>query len=311
MVTGDADLRVTVCNAIFEELVHESNSSLAGRPLAELLGPECRQNLHLQLEKMTSSGGALQIGRVTLIGAPGAEFLGAWLPLQRPDGVGTWLLRLAAAPVASLEDLGEQLRREAGQKEKLTALLTVSNAVVASLELDQILDTIAREVRKVIQVDECMVFLLDEAQQVLVPAACDVQEFRDEVMAMRLPVGQGVTGNVALTGKGEIVNSALDDPRAVQVPGTPVEQSALLCVPLWVREKVAGAITLTLTGERTFHDDDELTTAQAEHPKSVLDRDCFHIGIVRADVRPRQIEVAIPIQQLREAAHHGGMFLRR
>ena len=66
----------------------------------------------------------------------------------------------------------------------------------------------------------------------LVPAACDVRDFRDEVMALRLPLGEGVTGNVALTGRGEIVNSALDDPRAVQVPGTPVEQSSLLCVPL-------------------------------------------------------------------------------
>jgi signal transduction histidine kinase len=178
---------------------------------------------------------------------------------------------LASGGAASLEDLGEQLRREEAQREKLAALLTVSNAVVASLELDQILDTIAREVRKVIQVDECMVFLLDETQQVLVPAACDVQEFRDEVMAMRLPVGQGVTGNVVLTGRGEVVNSALDDPRAVQVPGTPVEQSALLCVPLRVREKVAGAITLTRVGDRIFRDEDlELATLFAGQCSAAL-----------------------------------------
>jgi len=256
MITGDGDLRVTVCNAVFEELVHESNAALRGRPLSELLGPECREDLHRRLEAMNSGAGAIQIGRVTLRSAPGAEFLGAWLPLNRPDGAGTWLLRLASGPAASLEALGEQLRREEAQKEKLAALITVSNAVAASLDLDRILDTIAHEVRKVIQVDECMVFLLDETGTVLVPAACDVQEFRDEVMAMRLPVGQGVTGNVALTGKGEIVNSALDDPRAVQVPGTPVEQSALLCVPLLVREQVAGAITLTRVGDRIFQNED-------------------------------------------------------
>jgi len=261
MITGDGHLRVKVCNTAFEELVHESNAALEGRPLSELLGPECRKDLPRQLQAMGASPAALQVGRVTLVSVPGVEFLGTWIPLKRPDGVESWLLRLASGPVSSLEALGEQLRREAAQKEKLAALLTVSNAVMASLDLDQILDTSAREARKVLKVDECMIFLLDEAQNVLVPAACDVQEFRDEVMAMRLPVGQGVTGNVVLTGKGEIVNSALDDPRSVQVPGTPVEQSALLCVPLWVREKVAGAITLTLTGERIFHDEDlELAT---------------------------------------------------
>ena len=261
MITGGRDLRVTVCNSAFEELAHESNVALEGRPLSELLGPECREDLPRRLQAMDPSAAALQVGRVTLASVPGVEFLGTWIPLRHPDGVGAWLLRLASGPAESLEALGEQLRREAAQKEKLASLLTVSNAVVASLELDQILDTIAREVRKVIQVDECMVFLLDEAQNVLVPAACDVQDFRDEVMAMRLPVGQGVTGNVVLTGKGEIVNSALDDPRAVQVPGTPVEQSALLCVPLLVRDKVAGAVTLTRVGDRIFHDEDlELAT---------------------------------------------------
>jgi signal transduction histidine kinase/CheY-like chemotaxis protein len=168
----------------------------------------------------------------------------------------TWLLRLARGPATSLEALGERLRHEEAQKRKFAALLTVTRAVLTSLELDRILETIAHEARKVIEVDECVVFVLDEAAGVLVPAAADVQDFRDEVMALRLPLGQGVTGNVALTGRGEIVNSAMDDPRAVQVPGTPVEQSSLLCVPLVVREKVAGTITLTRMGERHFLGED-------------------------------------------------------
>jgi signal transduction histidine kinase/PAS domain-containing protein len=261
MVLGDRNLRLTTCNAAFEALLHESTDALKGRPLAELLGPDCRETLPERLRTVDANTGAFEAGRVTLVNVPETEFLGTWIPLRRSDGDDAWLLRLSSGPAASLEALNERLRREEWQKEKFSALLTVSHAVVASLDLDQILDTIAREARKVIQVDECTLFLLDEAQNVLVPAACDVQDFRDEVMAIRLPLGQGVTGNVALTGKGEIVNSALDDPRAVQVPGTPVEQSALLCVPLRVREKVAGAITLTRVGDRIFRDADlELAT---------------------------------------------------
>jgi signal transduction histidine kinase/ActR/RegA family two-component response regulator len=193
------------------------------------------------------------------------------LPLRQPPGPDAWPLRPASRPAGSVESLNEQLRRQQSQNEKFAALLTVSRAVNALLDLDRILDTIAREARRVLQVDECIVFLLDEKEKVLLPAACDVLEFRDEVMAMRLPLGQGVTGNVALTGRGEIVNSALDDPRAVQVPGTPVEQSSLLCVPLFVREQVAGAITLTRTGERTFGDGDlELATLFAGHCSAAI-----------------------------------------
>ena len=283
MIVGERDLRISVCNAPFEELIHESQATLRGRPLAEILGPECREDLARRLQARDDGDGALQVGRVTLASVPGAEFLGTWVPLKRPDGVDAWMLRLAAGPAASLEALGEKLRREEAQKDKFAALLTVSNAVVTSLELDQILDTIAREARKVIQVDECTVFLLDETQNVLVPAACDVQDFRDEVMAVRLPVGQGVTGNVALTGKGEIVNNALDDPRAVQIPGTPVEQSALLCVPLLVHEQVAGAITLTLTGERIFHDEDlELATLFAGQCSAAISNARLYEEIRRA-----------------------------
>ena len=283
MITGGHDLRIAACNAPFEELVHRSNAALEGVPLPELLGPECREDLPQRLQAMDANSATLQVGRVTLADAPGVEFIGTWIPLKRPDGMDAWLLRLASGPAASLEDLGERLRREAEQKERLAALLTVSNAVMASLELEQILDTSAREARKVLRVDECIILLLDETQQVLVPAACDVQEFRDEVMAMRLPVGQGVTGNVVLTGKGEIVNSALDDPRSVQVPGTPVEQSALLCVPLWVREKVAGAITLTLTGERAFHDEDlELATLFAGQCSAAISNARLYEEIRRA-----------------------------
>ncbi len=149
--------------------------------------------------------------------------------------------------------LHDQLDREKGQKERLAALLTVSQAMISSLELDTILSTIAHHVRKVIQVDECTVFLLEEADQILRPVACDVLSYREEVMAFRLKVGEGITGGVALSGRGEIVNSAEDDPRAADIPGTPEELSSLLCVPLFARDRVIGVITLVRLGaERRF-----------------------------------------------------------
>ena len=151
------------------------------------------------------------------------------------------------------------LEREKAQKERLAALLTASQAMVSSLELDTILSTIAHQVRKVIQVDECTVFMLDDREAVLRPVACDVQAYRDEVMALRLGLGEGITGGVAATGRGEIVNRAEDDPRALDVPGTPEEESSLLCVPLLARDVVIGVITLVRIGpERRFFAEGDL-----------------------------------------------------
>jgi signal transduction histidine kinase/CheY-like chemotaxis protein len=155
----------------------------------------------------------------------------------------------------------EPRQRERSQRDKFAALLTVSRAVVNSLDLNTILSTIAKQIREVIQTDECTVFLHDEREHVLVPAVCDAKSYVEEMMAVRLRLGEGITGTVAVTGRGEIVNDAEADPRAMSVPGTPPEQSALLCVPLISRDHVLGVITLSRLGMRGFQEDDlELAT---------------------------------------------------
>ena len=63
----------------------------------------------------------------------------------------------------------EMFEREKRQKEKFAALLTVSHAVMGTLDLNTVLTTIAKQVRQVIQTDECTVFLYDELEQVLKP----------------------------------------------------------------------------------------------------------------------------------------------
>jgi putative methionine-R-sulfoxide reductase with GAF domain len=161
-------------------------------------------------------------------------------------------------PDVPLEDV---LRREVAQRERFSALLAVGRAVVNTLDLKTILGTIAKQIRQVIQTDECTVFLHDDRENVLVPAVCDARTYMDEMLAVRLKPGEGITGHVALSGRGEIVNDAESDPRAMTVPGTPPEQSALLCVPLVSRERVLGVITLSRIGPRGFQEEDlELAT---------------------------------------------------
>ncbi len=165
---------------------------------------------------------------------------------------------MGAVPDVPLE---VQLQHEIGQREKFAALLTVSRAVVNTLDLKTILSTIAKQIRQVITTDECTVFLYDDREKVLLPAVCDAQSYVEQMLAVRLKLGEGITGTVALTGRGEIVNDAESDPRALTVPDTPPEQSALLCVPLKSREHVLGVITLSRIGPRGFQEEDlELAT---------------------------------------------------
>jgi len=151
--------------------------------------------------------------------------------------------------------------RERCLREQFEALLTVSRAVANTLDLNTVLSTIAKQIRQVIPTDECTVFVYDERQKLLVPAVCDAQSYVAEMLAVRLKLGEGITGTVALTGRGEIVNDAEGDPRSLTVPGTPPEQSALMCVPMMSREHVVGVITLSRLGTAGFRENElELAT---------------------------------------------------
>ena len=273
LVLVDREYRVQVWNPAFARLTGLAPESLRERPVTELL---TQTGCDWVLRQLRSDRGPLagaQFGRVRLGATPDTELLltgSQFLDGGEPAG---WYLRFNPDPDLSFADpslngLVAQVKRE---KERLAALLTVSHAVVNSLDLDVILATIAQLVRQVIEVDECTVFLIDASGQVLIPAVCDAERFRDEMMAMRLRVGEGITGTVALTGRGEIVNSAEDDPRAAHVPGTPPEDSSLMCVPMMAREKVVGVIALARLGRRSFEETDlELATLFATQCSAAL-----------------------------------------
>ncbi|MGH7742704.1 MAG: GAF domain-containing protein, partial [Candidatus Eiseniibacteriota bacterium] len=166
-----------------------------------------------------------------------------------------------AAHSGDQASLNARLQNEITQKEKFAALLAVSHAVVNTLELNTVFATIVKQVRQVIQADECTVFLYDETDQLLKPVVCDIEQYQEEMMSVHLKLGEGITGYVAMTGRGEIVQDVENDPRAFTVPNTPSERASMMCVPLTSREKVVGVITMTRNGERWFDDPDlELAT---------------------------------------------------
>ena len=157
--------------------------------------------------------------------------------------------------------LNARLQDEITQKEKFAALMAVSHAVVNTLDLNTVFATIVKQVRQVIQADECTVFLYDENDQLLKPVVCDIEQYHEEMMSVHLKLGEGITGYVAMTGRGEIVQDVENDPRAFTVPNTPSERASMMCVPLMSREKVVGVITMTRNGEHWFDDPDlELAT---------------------------------------------------
>ena len=255
------DMVVRIANPAFAHLTGEATDKLQGATFASLLASGGANEWFPETERPASR--LLRLDRVRFRCRPERELLLSRVPFTPAGKPMGWFLMLArdAAEVLTEASLSEMLEREKQQKSRFAALLTVSHAVTNSLDLQAVAMTIAKQVREVIQTDECTVFLYEEREQVLVPLVCDALTYVDEMMAVRLKLGEGITGTVALTGHGEIVNDAEADPRAVTVPGTPPEQMALMCVPMLAQDKVVGVITLTRMGERGFQNEDlELAT---------------------------------------------------
>lgn len=140
--------------------------------------------------------------------------------------------------------------------EELLTLLDTSKTLASSLDTEEIIYNIAQKVKDLIGSDACTVFLLDRNAGILEPIV-SLTAYPEEVMKIRLKLGEGITGHVALTGVGEYVNDAGLDHRSLEVPGTPYEEAeSLLCVPLISREEVIGVMTLGRLAGEVFTDRD-------------------------------------------------------
>ncbi|MFQ6676209.1 MAG: PAS domain S-box protein [Fidelibacterota bacterium] len=139
--------------------------------------------------------------------------------------------------------------------QRLAALHEAGEALVASLDFSRVVNKCAEIARKLLDADGVVIFLRKPRSGYLKPIASR-GAYGIEVFSMELKMGEGVSGRVAVSGKGEIVNRIDLTGNGKQVPGTPAEPESLLSAPLKVKGNVIGVITLDRLGKREFSEDD-------------------------------------------------------
>src|SRR5215213_7339645 len=95
------------------------------------------------------------------------------------------------------------------QTRNLSILLEVSNALASQVRLDELLATIISKTAQVLDAERATLFLYDPARDELWSKTADQLEIKE----IRLPVGQGIAGDVARTRKVENIPNAYADPR--------------------------------------------------------------------------------------------------
>lgn len=145
---------------------------------------------------------------------------------------------LAAGALAKAQLYDRQRR----QIEELQGLAQISEAAVAPQYLDDMLDVVTDMAARLVDAAACAIFLLDETGQQLVMRSAQriTSPYRPRAP---LPIGEGITGLVARTGKPAYSADVRHDTRYAGQELARVEGLvSLLSVPLIVRERVIGVM---------------------------------------------------------------------
>jgi uroporphyrinogen-III synthase len=174
---------------------------------------------------------------------------------------------------------------------QLAALREITRAISAAWSLDQILALITRKTARVMDVDSCSIYLLDDQGDLVLQATTGLDA--DAIGHARLKLGEGLTGHAAKIGKPVAASNAARDPRFKYLPETKetIFQS-LLAAPLIARNKVIGAINVQTRANREYAPEEiELLSVIADIAASELDKALLYdeIGGLKEALETRKL----------------------
>jgi len=134
-------------------------------------------------------------------------------------------------------------------------LLTETIAAVnSSLDLEEVLSLVAREVADALGADACFVYLYDEQADELILRATLGTRVEEMTGRPRMRPGEGITGTAAaLREPVMIAAQAHLDERFKAFPNLPEDEyESILAVPILAREKLEGALNVRTREPREF-----------------------------------------------------------
>jgi len=167
------------------------------------------------------------------------------------------LLSIASQAAIALENarLFTETQRRARE---MSALAEVGQDVSASLDLQVVLERIAGHAKELLNGISSAVYL-PESDGKTFRAIAVLGNEADEIKKDTIKLGEGILGNVAKTGNGEIVNDALHDQRAMTIHGTEqLLNEHLVATPLLSGDRISGLMAVWRTGAGAEYNQSEL-----------------------------------------------------
>jgi GAF domain-containing protein len=143
--------------------------------------------------------------------------------------------------------------------ERLTALYDLSRIFNSTLELDELLPIVTEKIRDIVGAGACNLWLVNTEGteiQFVQQAGHDPTTQEDG----RMPLGEGVLGEVAKQGKGQVVESALEEGRLAdrQAKDEGFQIQTMMCAPMMKEAEVLGVVEVVNKLDGTPFDEDDL-----------------------------------------------------
>ncbi len=172
---------------------------------------------------------------------------------------------------------GERLRRRV---EKLGSILDVAKAMTVERDLDALLTLILEQAKQVLEADRCTIYILDADRGILWSRIAQGLN-REEI---RLPIGQGIAGQVAATNAVLNIPDAYEDARFNREVdhATGYRTKQILCVPMrGARGELVGVLqALNRRDDHPFdEEDEELALALGGQAASAIQNTLLHEDI--------------------------------
>ena len=189
---------------------------------------------------------------------------------------------------------------EQGDAERLRRLQAVTDAALAHLALEDLLEVLLPRIRDILRADTCAVLLLDEPTDELVArAAVGIEEEVEQ--GVRIPVGGGFAGRIAAA-KHPVILDDVDHANVLNPILREKGIKSMLGVPLLVADEVLGVLHVGTLVHRKFDASDvELLELVAVRLALAIERARLHEQTVHLDQLKANF-VAIASHELRTPA---------
>ncbi|RZK47183.1 MAG: GAF domain-containing protein, partial [Pedobacter sp.] len=159
---------------------------------------------------------------------------------------------IAIAVIMAVRRRTKSVRAEKEEIEIQTAINYFASGIYEQQTVDAILKDVARNCISRLHFEDCVIYLLDEYRQTLVPTSAFGlnNPSRDDVAnAIEIPIGTGIVGSVALSGLSEMIADTSLDKRYI-VDGQ--ARFSEITVPMIYDGKVLGIIDCEHSGKDFF-----------------------------------------------------------